>query len=155
MKTYSVKEVAELLNTNPETVRRWIRNGKLKSNIDSRKGGNVISQQMLDNFLKNSPKYAGIAAASLLIPPIGMMTATVLGSAIVNQQMKGNKATNATINSSDVIKILKSDIQSREDSIQRKQDTIDHLLLEIQEETQRIEEAKQLLSKLETTENNL
>jgi transposase-like protein len=27
MKTYSVKEIADLLGTNPETVRRWIRNG--------------------------------------------------------------------------------------------------------------------------------
>ncbi|NLC74908.1 MAG: helix-turn-helix domain-containing protein, partial [Clostridiales bacterium] len=24
MKTYSVKQIAEMLNTNPETVRRWI-----------------------------------------------------------------------------------------------------------------------------------
>lgn len=25
MKTYTVKEISEMLNTNPETVRRWIR----------------------------------------------------------------------------------------------------------------------------------
>ena len=31
MKTYSVKDIADMLNTNPETVRRWIRAGKLKA----------------------------------------------------------------------------------------------------------------------------
>ena len=29
MESYSVKQIAEMLNTQPETVRRWIRNGKL------------------------------------------------------------------------------------------------------------------------------
>ena len=52
MKTYSVKEIAELLNTNPETVRRWIRSGKLGAIQDSRKEGNVVTQAMLDSFLK-------------------------------------------------------------------------------------------------------
>ena len=58
MKTYSVKEIAELLNTNPETVRRWIRSGKLGAIQDSRKEGNVVTQAMLDSFLKTTPKYA-------------------------------------------------------------------------------------------------
>ena len=31
MDTYSVKEIAEMLNKNPETVRRWIRSGKLEA----------------------------------------------------------------------------------------------------------------------------
>lgn len=50
MKTYSVKEISELLNTNPETVRRWIRSGKLEAIQDSRKEGNVVTQAMLDSF---------------------------------------------------------------------------------------------------------
>lgn len=37
MKTYSVKEIAEMLNTNPETVRRWIRDKKLDATIESKK----------------------------------------------------------------------------------------------------------------------
>lgn len=60
MDTYSVKEIADMLNTNPETVRRWIRSGKLEAIQESRKGGNVVTKAMLDAFLKNSPKYAGI-----------------------------------------------------------------------------------------------
>ena len=41
MKTYSVKDIADMLNTNPETVRRWIRAGKLKAHQTSRKDGNI------------------------------------------------------------------------------------------------------------------
>ena len=37
MDTYSVKEIADMLNTNPETVRRWIRSGKLEAIQESRK----------------------------------------------------------------------------------------------------------------------
>lgn len=37
MKTYSVKEIAEMLNANPETVRRWIRDKKLNATIESKK----------------------------------------------------------------------------------------------------------------------
>ena len=65
--TYSVKEIAEMLNTNPETVRRWIRSGKLEAIQESRKGGNVVTKQMLDAFLKTSPKYAGVAAGLSLM----------------------------------------------------------------------------------------
>ena len=42
MKTYNVKEIAEMLNTNPETVRRWIRDKKLDATIVSKKGGHII-----------------------------------------------------------------------------------------------------------------
>lgn len=48
MDTYSVKEIADMLNTNPETVRRWIRSGKLEAIQESRKGGNVVTKSMLD-----------------------------------------------------------------------------------------------------------
>ena len=36
MKSYNVKEIAEMLNTNPETVRRWIRDKKLDATIVKR-----------------------------------------------------------------------------------------------------------------------
>jgi len=57
MNNYTVKEIAELLKVNPETVRRWIRTNKLKSEQPSRKEGNVIFEKELDIFLKNNPKY--------------------------------------------------------------------------------------------------
>lgn len=65
MKTYTVKEIAELLDTNPETVRRWIRDGKLQAVTNSKKEGEnkVILEGALNAFLKTFPKYAATLAA--------------------------------------------------------------------------------------------
>lgn len=57
MMTYSVAHVANGLNVNEETVRRWIRSGKLKSTMSSRKVGCVISEQELLEFMEANPKY--------------------------------------------------------------------------------------------------
>ena len=53
MDTYTVKEVAKMMNTSEETVRRWIRSGKLKANMDSRKKGSVITDAMLNRVTEN------------------------------------------------------------------------------------------------------
>ena len=55
MKSYNVKEIAEMLNTNPETVRRWIRDKKLDATIVSKKGGHIVYEAALRGFLHSSP----------------------------------------------------------------------------------------------------
>lgn len=76
MKTYTVKQIAEMLDTNPETVRRWIRDKKLNAVQSSRKDGNIITEEELQHFLKKSPKYAlrigAGAAVGMLAPGIGI-----------------------------------------------------------------------------------
>ena len=57
MKTYSVAEIAKLLNVNKETVRRWIRSGQLKSTKKSKKDGNVVDEVDLFEFVQTKPKY--------------------------------------------------------------------------------------------------
>ena len=52
MDSYTVKQISEMLKTNPETVRRWIRLGELESDQVSRKGGNLITASSLNKFLK-------------------------------------------------------------------------------------------------------
>ena len=79
MKTYSVKEIAEMLNANPETVRRWIRDKKLDATIESKKGGHMVYEAALYEFLKSSPKYATAAKASLT----GVIGAAVLPTVMV------------------------------------------------------------------------
>ena len=54
---YNVYEISKMLNVSEETVRRWIRNGKLKSECKSKKQGNVIKRNDLEDFLNNNPKY--------------------------------------------------------------------------------------------------
>lgn len=57
MRTYSVTEISTLLNVNEETVRRWIRTGRLKSTIKSYKIGHVISEFDLYEFVNMNRKY--------------------------------------------------------------------------------------------------
>lgn len=54
---YTVKQVAEKLNVNEETVRRWIRSGKMDAVSTSRKGGYKISLLDLNKFYDSHPKY--------------------------------------------------------------------------------------------------
>lgn len=149
VKTYNVREIAKLLNTNPETVRRWIRTGKLKSDIDSRKGGNVVTEQMLSAFLKSSPKYANIAATSLATPiGLGVVTATLLGGMLADKYIKDEKIKNAQVDTQEVIRLLEEDINNRTKAIKRKQTTIDQLQAEIDEEYRRVEDTKKLIADL-------
>ena len=53
---YSVERIAKGLFINEETIRRWIRLGKLKAEMDSKKGGYQIEELDLIKFLKDS-KY--------------------------------------------------------------------------------------------------
>ena len=57
MKTYTVKEVSTMLDVNEETVRRWIRSGKLYSDIDNKKQGFVITELDLYLFADEHEKY--------------------------------------------------------------------------------------------------
>ena len=96
-----------MLNTNPETVRRWICSGKLEAIQESRKGGNVVTKSMLDAFLKTSPKYTGIATG-LLASPVGLTTATaaIVGGILAQQLIKNDEIKNAHVNTSEIRKLL-------------------------------------------------
>lgn len=59
VKTYSVKEVAEMLGTSEFTVRRKIQNGQLQATIDSKKQGYRISEDSLKNFAKSQESKIG------------------------------------------------------------------------------------------------
>lgn len=56
MKTYSVEAIALLLNVNNETVRRWVRSGKLKASMTSKKSGYIIEERDLNEFLNNAKR---------------------------------------------------------------------------------------------------
>lgn len=58
MGKYSVTEIANLLNINEETVRRWIRFDGLKATQTSKKIGNVIDERDLFEYIQTKkPKY--------------------------------------------------------------------------------------------------
>lgn len=152
MKTYNVKEISEMLNTNPETVRRWIRSGKLEAIQDSRKEGNVVTEQMLNAFLKASPKYAGMLTASSAISSIagiGVVTASLFGGLIAQQYIKNENVKNAKVSTTEIKKLLEAEIKTKKLSIRRKEETIRQLQSEIESEKAGIEEAQRLIAEMD------
>lgn len=141
MKTYSVKEIADMLNTNPETVRRWIRDKKLEATIKSKKGGHIVYESALHTFLKSSPKYASIASTALLST---MMVGGLIAQKIIDvEQLK-----KARVSNKDVIAFLHEEIKKRTEAIKAKEDTIYQLQKQIEADQSQITEFQRLIDSL-------
>lgn len=54
---FEVIDVANALSVNPETVRRWVRKGILKTHRKNGAGRNKITRSDLQEFLNAHPKY--------------------------------------------------------------------------------------------------
>ena len=113
MKSYNVKEIAEMLNTNPETVRRWIRDKKLDATIVSKKGGHIVYEAALREFLNSSPKYASIAKASLAGAAVGaaVLPTVMIGGLIAQKLIDEEQLKKAQISNKDVINFLRREIK--------------------------------------------
>ena len=57
MRYYTISDIAKKLSINEETVRRWVRSGKLTGTRMSKKGGFKVSEFDFTNFLTEHPKY--------------------------------------------------------------------------------------------------
>ena len=141
MKTYSVKEIADLLNTNPETVRRWIRDKKLEATIESKKGGHMVYESALHTFLKSSPKYASIASTALI-------STVMVGGLIAQKIIDVEQLKKARISDADIIKFLRSEIDSRMASIKNKEESISQLNMQIRSEQIQIGVFQQMIDTL-------
>lgn len=152
METYNVKQVAEMLNTQLETVRRWIRSGKLYAEKTSRKDGHVVTEVDLNKFLKSSPKYAGMAGGLLgaamvmpvtAVPVVGGIAATYLAAA-----KKAKENGDESFSKEDVTRYLQEEIERRNQSINQKLATIKQLKREINNDQQQITECNFVLGQL-------
>ena len=156
MKTYSVKEIAEMLNTNPETVRRWIRDKKLDATIESKKGGHIVYEAALHEFLKSSPKYAAAAKASVAgairaaVLPIVMVGGLVAQKLIDAEQLK-----KARISNKDVINFLRGEIQRYTEAIKAKEGTIYQLQKQIEADQSQITEFQKLIDSLSVEKEDM
>lgn len=55
---YTTKQVARMLRVSEETVRRWVRQGILKGELNNgKRGGFSIRESVLNDYLKERPKY--------------------------------------------------------------------------------------------------
>ena len=147
MKTYSVKEIAEMLNTNPETVRRWIRDKKLDASIESKKGGHIVYEAALQEFLRSSPKYAAIAKTS--IAGAAVLSTVVVGGLVAAQKLIDlDQLKKARISTQDVILFLRGEIQKRQDAIKSKEATIYQLQKQLEADRSQISEYQKLIDSL-------
>lgn len=141
MKSYNVKQISELLRTNPETVRRWIRSGKLEAVQSSKKEGNIISEKALLKFLKSMPKYSGLvagvfAAAAVPAAALPLMMGTLAGG------LAGTifSSHNTKVDAAYIQKYLEEEIDKLQKSCQKKKATIEQLQNDIASEEQQIQE---------------
>lgn len=154
MDTYTVKQIADMLNTQPETVRRWIRNGKLYAEKASRKEGHVVTDASLNKFLKGSPKYAGMIASTAALSMVAPIATLPLMGGIATTYLAASKRKNEAgedaISKDDVRKYLAEEIERRNFSIQQKMSTIEQIQREIANDQQQIAECNFVLAQLES-----
>lgn len=78
MEFYTVKEIAHMLSVNEETVRRWIRDGRLEAERGSGRQGSKISDAALKKFLEgNKGLTTTMSAATLGMGVLGGALATM------------------------------------------------------------------------------
>lgn len=58
---YTVKQVSEMFNVDPETVRRWVRNGELDATLECKRSGFRIDEESVNDFINRYPKYGRMA----------------------------------------------------------------------------------------------
>ena len=140
-KTYTVQQVAKMLKTNPETVRRWIRDGKLYADQVSRKTGNIITDDNLQHFIRIMPKYSTLYSAndfssmntrSKLLATAATAAATATVAMIVSLIENKNSDTVITTQAlqdciKDMIEDARKSIESKQEQICRTQEEIEKL----------------------------
>lgn len=140
MKSYNVKQISDMLDTNPETVRRWIRDGKLAAEQSSRKGGNIVSEESLQRFLAATPRYArskyGMVATMAAATTSLMSISTVAGSLVAGLLIglfseKRKRA--ARVRAEDVKDIISKDIAKLQTALSQKEALLEQTQVEIDE----------------------
>ncbi len=147
-KVYTVQQIAEILSTNPETVRRWIRDKKLKAVQFSKKSGNVIKESALNEFLKESPKYMSRFSvfASMVSPLAGMLSvAGAVGASIAIDNLT-DKNVDTGILPNDLKEYIMQNIKQLRQTVDQKNILIDQTKNEIEMINKQISQYEYLLS---------
>lgn len=156
---YTVNEVASILQTNPETVRKWIKERKLAAiQGNSKKEGMRINESALESFLSKYPKYTTQAyiTATLAILTGGI---SIPASIIFNAQKRAREnfqndlIGNSRIKSSDIIRLLEAEITQEEEAIAEKIKSLESLEKEIHDKNERIAHIKEMICDLEKEQN--
>ncbi len=145
MKDYNVQQISEMLNANPETVRRWIRAGKLTAIQDSRKIGNLVTEDALKKFMKETPKYAGLVAG--LFAPTASLPIVV--GAIVGSLLSSTTHSKTNVSPEYIETFIRKEILKNQKSVQKKEEAIRQMQAEIEESKKQISNYEYALKSLD------
>ena len=145
---YNVNQISEMLDTSPETVRRWIRDGRLNAKQESRKTGNIISDIDLEQFLKTSPRYIQKKSSeSIVLNLLPGLKLFSIGAAELTKIINSNTEENKI--DSDQLKIcIREKIAFLENSIEKRKLLLEQLQLEIEEADKQIKQYQIMINKL-------
>lgn len=73
---FTISEVSSLFSVSEETIRRWIKSGRLKASIDSKKEGYKVTEKDLKEFIETQkPKYRKfLPFLGLLLSPMAVVS---------------------------------------------------------------------------------
>ena len=121
--------------------------------MNSRKKGSVITDAMLREFTKNTPKYA----AALTTPIGGIVAAStlLLGTLVAKNVEKGEAIKNSTIDSEEIKQILNEYLATVQIIIKNKKKAIAQLEQEIVDEETKIKSLEYLLKNIENAKGDI
>ena len=116
---------SELLSVDQETVRRWIRDKKLKADMPSRKEGSQVREDDLYKYLSSTAKYAGkaalLAAANPALAAISLIGVGASGVASAVMALYINeKKKNPVLSEENVVAVLEQGIDECQKEITQK-----------------------------------
>ncbi len=147
---YTVKDISSMLKVSEETVRRWIRDGKLEASRGIGKQGNKISEEQLHTFVANNASVTqknslsfdsktaavtgallGLGISPITSAPLG--AAAFLSSKILNSYKKTEDSVeDSPNNTTDEIKKLKMNAAQVKLEIAKKQNELKKLESELE-----------------------
>jgi len=151
---YTVSEIAEIFQTEPETVRKWIKGNKLSATKgNSNKEGMRVSEASLQKFLsENSVKYSKTAFITATAAILTGGT-SIAASLIIKANRDRRNLSEAKIKSSDMIYLLEEELKQELETVSEKKDLLDSLMKEIDEKNERISFIKEMITELEEVES--
>ena len=119
-----------------------------KTRCDHRvkKGGHIVYEATLREFLKSSPKYAAIATASLI--GTAALPTVMVGGLIARKLIDVDQLKKARISTQDVILFLQGEIHKCQDSIKSKESTIHQLQKQVEADEAQITKFQKLIDSL-------
>ena len=146
---FTVKTVSEILGTNPETVRRWLRAGVLTAfPKNGEKSPSIIDPKSFEGLVKKMPKYShALLTLGLIAGPVSAMAITALAATgVINNGIIGSKkdyAQDAT-KVDNIEYIIKAKIKKKQTEKKLKENEIEKIRVEIEDINNEIDQLEKL-----------